>query len=130
MSYEDLDGFGSDLLILGEDGDDAHVVPMGEPYEVKDRFRNDKAGWLMVVCGGHEILDPVDWTCKERQMGSTEYAQVKKLAQGREGKVMLMLHRSGAKNSLDTRYRVTEVSELDKAKTAACQALAAEFHKE
>ena len=129
--WEGMGDFGeSDLLILGSDGDDAHYVPMTEPEEVKDQFSNPKASVVVVVCGEGEILDPAEWRCAERQMGKREFRAYKALAQNREGKVMLILHRSGESGSLKTRYSVRSVLELEPNQVAACQALLADYQKE
>jgi hypothetical protein len=129
--WDGMDDFGEgDLMILGDDGDDAHYIPMTEPVRIKDQWSNEKASVVVVFCGGHEIADAGDWFCQTREMGKREFRQYKKLAKNREGKVMLFLHRTGESGDTATRYSVRLVSELDKPEIAACQALLADYEKE
>ena len=62
-------------------------------------------------------------------MGKREFNSYKALARGQEGKIMLLLRRSGARDSTSTRYGVARVREIESNELAACQALLADYEK-
>lgn len=128
--WDAMDDFGdSDLLILGDDGEQAHYIPMTEPVPFKDQWKNERAEIIVIRCGDGEIADPAEWVAQARRMGKREFNSYKGLARGQEGKIILILRRSGVRDSTSTRYGVALVREVSPAELASCQALLADYEK-
>lgn len=128
--WDAMDDFGdSDQLILSDDGEQAHYIPMTEPVPFKDQWKNERAEIIVVRCGDDEVYDPAEWVAQSRRMGKREFNSYKALAKGQEGKIMLILRRSGVRDSTSTRYGVALVREVTPAELASCQALLADYEK-
>jgi hypothetical protein len=114
-----VEDFGrGEMLILSEDGEQAHFVPLTPPeIQEEDAFGGKRYRAVVMVarCGDDEIVPPADWYLQEYRLASRVFRQYKALAARCEGEVMLHLVRVGARNDTNTKYKMRSVAEIGEA---------------
>lgn len=106
----------SDLLVLGEDGETAHFVPLTPPAKVSEQAFNKTRERMHVGVarvGDGEIGTPDTWYVQDWPMGVRLFRRYRsirsKYPEGLEGQMVLKLVRDGAKDSLRTVYHLDVV---------------------
>lgn len=117
-----------DMLILGDDGEQAHFVPLLPPdIRTEEAFgsRRQRAHVMVARCGDGEVEAPALWYVQLFPIGKRLFRSYRRAAAMMEGKVLLRLTRCGASGDTGTRYTLDVVSEKMQENAEAVGVLAA-----
>ncbi len=119
--------FRTEELILGDDGETALFVPMGEPRMEIDRKFSKEGRRLAIIpvvrCGDEGLDSSVCWYCQEYRMSARAARRYRAVAGGREGRVMVRVTRHGQHGDVKTTYLFTVEQSLSDADAEVCARL-------